>query len=286
MKPYFNINSSEKEIRYMIWRDTYINSLNTLLRGRRLVYLWDLLRELVARDMKVKYKRSVLGIAWSLVNPLLHMLVFFLLFRMILTIKISRYSSFTLTGLLVWNWFQSSLSQAASAITGNRELIRRPGFPATILPVVTVTTSLIHFLLALPILMVVLMMGGAELGPTILALPLVLILQFVLTLSLAYLAASANVIFADTQHLIGVLLQLLFFLTPIFYDTSAIPARYYSLYRLNPMVRLLEAYRAVLIGGMQPDWLSLLAPCLLALGLLFVGYRIFIRVSYRFVEEL
>lgn len=263
-----------------------MNSFSTLLYRRRLIYLWDLLRELVVRDMKVRYKRSILGIAWSLVNPLLQLLVFFLLFRMILSIKVSRYSSFALTGLLVWNWFQSSLFQAASAITGNRELIRRPGFPATVLPVVMVTTNLIHFLLALPILMVVLVMDGAELGPTILALPLVVILQFVLTLSLVYIAASANVIFADTQHLIGVLLQLLFFLTPIFYDASAIPARYYSLYRLNPMVRLLEAYRAVLIGGMQPDWLSLLAPCLLALGLLFVGYRMFIRVSYRFMEEL
>jgi len=263
-----------------------MNSSSTVLRRRRLIHLWDLLRELVVRDMKVRYKRSVLGIAWSLISPLMQLLVFYFLFRVILAIKIPRYSSFTLSGLLAWNWFQSSVSQATSAITGNRELIRRPGFPTIVLPVVTVTTNLIHFLLALPILLVVLVMDGTTLGPTILALPLVVILQFVLTLSLAYLAASANVIFADTQHLLVVLLQLLFFLTPIFYDASAVPERYRLLYRLNPMVSLLEAYRAVFIGGRQPDWLSLLGPCLLSLGLLYVGCRILSRVSYRFVEEL
>ena len=111
-------------------------------------------------------------------------------------------------------------------------------------------------------------------------------LQFILTLSLAYLVATFHVIFRDTQYLLSVLLQLFFFLTPIFYDASAIPVRYQSLYHLNPMVHLIEAYRAILIRGELPDCLSLLVLGVFATGLFFLGYMILKRASYHFVEEL
>lgn len=257
-----------------------------LLDKQQLVHLRDLLLELVGRDMKIRYKRSALGISWSLITPMLQLLVFYLLFQAILALPLRRFTSFTLTGLLVWGWFQSSLNQGAAAITGNRELVRRPGFPSAILPVVTVTTNLIHFLLALPILLIVLVIDGSNVGPTILALPFVLILQFALTLGLAFWVAGTNVIFADTQHILGVVLMLLFFLTPIFYDPSTIPEQFHLLYRLNPLAILLEAYRDVLMEGVQPDWLALAGVGLFAGLLLYAGYRFFSHVSYRFVEEL
>ncbi|TMA57854.1 MAG: ABC transporter permease, partial [Deltaproteobacteria bacterium] len=172
------------------------------------------------------------------------------------------------------------------AITGSRELIRCPGFPAAILPVVTVATNLIHFLLSFPVLLLFLLLNGTGLSLTILASPLVMVLQFILTLSLAYLVATANVIFRDTQHLLGVLLQLLFFLSPVFYDASTVPARYQSLYRLNPLVHLIDAYRAVLLRGTLPEGLPLLALGVVAVGLLYVGLKVFTQTSYRFVEEL
>ena len=261
--------------------------MNSMLFDRqRLVHLRDLLLELVARDMKIRYKRSVLGLSWSLITPLLQLLVFYLLFQAILALPVRRFTSFTLIGLLVWGWFQSSLNQGATAITGNRELIRRPGFPSAILPVVTVTTNFVHFLLALPILLIVLLIDGSNVGLTILTLPFVMILQFALTLSLAFLVAGTNVIFADMQHILVVVLMLLFFMTPIFYDPSTLPEQFQPLYRLNPLALLLEAYRAVLMEGVQPDWLPLMAVCIVAALLLYAGYRFFTHVSYRFVEEL
>jgi lipopolysaccharide transport system permease protein len=256
------------------------------LYKRRLTYGVDLFVELVVRDIKVMYKRSVLGLTWSLLNPLLHLLIFYLLFARILSIRVNRFSSFTLTGLLVWGWFRSSITQGATAITGNRELLGRPGFPIAVLPVVTVTTSLIHFVLALPVLIAIMAIDGVLPGPMALMVPLIIALQFTLVLGLAYLAASANVLFADTHHLLNVVLQLLFYLTPVFYDMSSVPEQYLAIYRLRPMVRLLEAYRTLLIEGTQPEWWSLLAPSLLALGLLGVGYTVFTRASHRFVEEL
>ncbi|HBY94678.1 MAG: ABC transporter permease [Ardenticatenaceae bacterium] len=256
------------------------------LYDRRLIYLRDLLRELVTREMKLRYKRSVLGVAWSLLNPLAQLLVFSFLFRFVLPLNIPDYSLFLFTGVLAWSWFQSSLVVATGAITDNRELIRRPGFPVGILPVVTVTTHLVHFLLAMPILLLFLVLGGRLHLDVLLALPIVIGLQFVLTLGLAYLVATFHVTFRDTQYLLGVLLMLLFYLTPVFYDGSRIPARYQPLYRLNPMLHLIDAYRAILLRGELPDGPSILALIVVAAGLLWLGRRIFTQASYRFAEEL
>jgi lipopolysaccharide transport system permease protein len=253
---------------------------------RSVAQVRDLLRELVARDMKLRYKRSVLGIMWSLLNPLLQLLIFYFVFGMLLPLNIPHYASFLFTGILAWNWFSSSLLFATGAIVDNRELIRRPGFPIAILPTVTVTSHLVHFLIALPILLTCVMLDVGQLTSAIVALPLVIVLQFILTLSLAYLIATFHVSFRDTQYLLGVLLQLLFFLTPIFYDIASIPEQYRWLLNLNPMVHLVNAYRAILIHGQLPDGIALISLAGGSLLLLAVGYLIFVRASYNFVEEL
>lgn len=252
----------------------------------RPAYLYDLLQELVSREMKLLYKRSLLGIAWTLINPLLQLAVFSFVFSVVIPMNINSYSSFAFSGLLIWNWFSTSLFQATGLITSNRPLIRLPKFPTAILPVVTVTTGLIHFLLALPILVIFLSLDGIEPKPIIFILPILIVLQFVLTVSLAYPLAALNVTFRDTQHTLGVLLQMLFYLTPIFYDVQNVPAAIRPFYYLNPMVSIVEAYRDVLIRGVQPNWLTLLAVGAATVILLPLGHQIFASASHRFVEEL
>jgi lipopolysaccharide transport system permease protein len=258
----------------------------TFLRGRRLSYLCDLVRELVSRELKLRYRRSILGILWSLLNPLAQLLVFVLIFERVLRLDIPNYPSFVFVGVLSWNWFQSALSIATGAITDNRELVKRPGFPMAILPVVTVTTHLIHFLLALPILLLFVLLSGGRLTSTVLFLPLVMALQFLLILGLSYLTAAVHVTFRDTQHLLGVFLMLLFYLTPVFYDSKIIPERYQALYNLNPMARLVTAYRTILVQGQTPDLVGLLVLGILLGLLVWLGYAVFRQASYRFVEEL
>ncbi|HZD11295.1 MAG TPA: ABC transporter permease [Candidatus Binatia bacterium] len=259
---------------------------NLLRNSRRLLYLRDLLRELVAREMKLRYKESLLGVAWSLLNPLLQLLIFNFVFRYVLPLNIPNYTAFLFVGLLVWNWFQSSIVAAATAIVDGRSLIKRPGFPIPILPVVTVTTNLVHFMLALPILALFLLLTGIKLQATVVILPAVIIIQFLFTLSLAYFVATFHVWFRDTQHLVSVFMLFLFYLSPIFYDAGAIPGRYQIIYRLNPILQLLEAYRAILIQGALPHWAPLVTLTLISAILLVLGYRLFMRTSYFFVEEL
>jgi lipopolysaccharide transport system permease protein len=262
-----------------------MTSFTAPYRSRRLIYLRDLIRELVARDMKVRYKGSALGIVWSLMNPLMQLVVFHFIFRLVLELNIPRYSSFAFSGMLAWSWFQASLLDASGSMLTNRELIKRPGFPVAILPVVAVTTHSIYFLLSLPILLLFLIIGGSGVKPMILMLPLIMAVQFVLTLGLGYLAAIANVMFRDAHYLLGVSLQLLFFLTPVFYDASSVPQRYQTLYQLNPMVHLVGAYRGVLLEGKSPVEFAMLAISGLAAGLLYVGHRTFMRASDRYAEE-
>lgn len=263
-----------------------MRSVPTRVYRRKIAHFFDLLRVLVDRDMKLLYKRSALGIAWTLINPLLQLAVFSFVFRSVIPINIPQFSSFAFSGLLIWTWSQTALFQATGLITSNKALIRQPNFPTAILPVVTTMTGLIHFLLALPVLIIFLAVDGVQPSSVLFVLPLLMVIQFVLTVGLAYPLAALNVTFRDTQHTLGVLLQMLFYLTPIFYDLNSVPKEFQPFYQLNPMVPLIEAYRAILLKGTQPDWQALLIVSLVVAVILPIGLAIFRRQSNTFVEEL
>lgn len=258
----------------------------TSLRYRKIIHFRDMLNQLVARDIKLRYKRSLMGIAWTLLNPLAELLVLLFVFRVILPLDIPDYPSFLFTGVLVYGWFQVSLVFAANAIVGNRDLIKQPGFPPIILPVATVTSNLLHFLLALPVLAVFLIISGFRFAMPLVVLPALIATQFMLTLSLAYFVAALHVRFRDTQYLIRVLLQLLFYLSGVFYAAKDVPERFRTMFRLNPMVYLIDAYRSILMRNTFPDPFGVLALTVLSILFLFVGLAVFKKASYRFVEEL
>lgn len=256
------------------------------MANSRLIYYRDLIRELVMRDIKVRYKRSALGFVWTLANPLLYLVVFYFVFKLALEINIPKFGAFAFTGILVFSWFQSSLAQSAGAIVQNRELIRSPGFSPAVLPIVTVTSNLVNFLVAVIVLLVYQLIIGSGIGLQVLLLPFLIALQFIFTLSLAYVIAASNVVFRDVGHLVTVLLQLLFFMTPIFYDASMIPDKYQALYRLNPMVHFVEAYRSILLDGNEINWWVITVIGAFSILLLYVGRHLFLKLSYRFVEEI
>jgi lipopolysaccharide transport system permease protein len=252
----------------------------------RVSYMRDVLLELVSRDLKIMYKRSSLGILWSMALPLFQFFVFSFLFSKVLSVTMPRYSAYAFSGLLIWAWTQGALSQGVRAITANRELIKRPGFPAAILPVVSVITPGVQFLWALPVLWLFLVVNRAPLNWTVVLVPFLMMLQFLLSLCLAYLLAALNVAFRDTQHMLVVILQALLFGTPIFYQSSAIPEKYRLIYTLNPLAHLIDAYRAVLMNGTLPDFGVLATLAVLGSVTLLLTSRLFVHMSYRFAEEL
>jgi ABC-type polysaccharide/polyol phosphate export permease len=252
----------------------------------RVAHWRDLLRELVVRDMKIRYEGTVLGFLWTLVNPLLFVGVFFFVFQVVLTTDVPRFTSFTLIGILVYSWFQASLVEACWIARSNRDLVRRPQFNVAVLPLVAVMGNLVHLLLAFPILLVIVVVGGSEPNAALVFVPVAILVQFTLTAGLAYFAAASSVLFRDTGYLIDVLLKLFFFITPIFYEAERVPQEYQWLYRLNPMVTLLEAYRNPLLHGTPPSLESLWILGAIAAIALLGGYKLFTSVSHRFAEEL
>ena len=252
---------------------------------RHLIHKRDLVRELVVREMKLRYKRSYLGIAWTLVNPLIQLLVYDFVFRVLFRVTTPNYSAYLFIGITCWGWFSGSILESTQAILKNKDLIRQPGFPSELLPNVTVGTHLIHFLLTLPVTFGLLYFSPIQLTGAVLYLPAIIAVQYLLTLAFSMLAAVLHVNFRDTQYLLGVFLMLGFFMTPILYDVAIVPERYRTIYHLNPMTYLVEAYRAVLLHGAAPDWGTLAIITGASLVLLKLFYMLFRKVGTSFVEE-
>ena len=256
------------------------------LSAHRLMHVRDVLRELIARDVKLRYRGSYFGMAWTLLNPITELAVLLFVFGSVLPLNIPNYAAFLFTGLLVYTWFQSSLVFATVAVVSNRDLIRRPNVPLSVLPIVSVASTLLHFLLSLPVLFVLLLVTGVHITAAVLALPLLVMVQFILILALAYPLAAVHVWFRDTQYFLKIALQLLFFLTPVFYESKTIPERFRYLYRFNPMVGIVDGYRDVLVRGVVPplgDWILLVAVSTVLLVISLAGFK---RASRYFVDEL
>lgn len=253
---------------------------------QRLHYLCELLLTLVDREMGVIYKRSLLGMLWTLLTPLLQLLICSFMFQAVLKVHIGCYASFAFIGVVAWAWFQATIIDATGGVIKNYSLLMHPGFPPSILPVVSTTTWMLHFLVSLPVLLLFLAINSVTLTPAACYLPLIIGLQYFFTLSVAYPLAAINVTLRDTQHITTVLMNLLVYVTPIFYSLSYVPEKYQGLYALNPMSHILTAYRAVLLEGKAPDWCALSVIFCASFCLLIVGQRFFKMQSLHFVEEL
>ncbi|WP_193214870.1 ABC transporter permease [Luteolibacter marinus] len=254
--------------------------------GRRWRHALDVLAVLTSRDLKAQYKRSFFGFGWALGGPLLQVIIFSTIFQNVLGSRTENYACFVFIGVLVWGWFQGALGQSVGLITNNAALARQPGFPLSLLPHVTVSVRFLHFLIAVPLLFGLLWWNGIRPGIEWAALPLLILIQYLLTVGIAYPLASLNVLHRDTQHIVAVLLQLLMFLTPVFYNIHVIPEHLRRWYYINPMVSLVESWRQVLLEGRWPDFGTL--AILTAVGglLIVAGRRLFIAQSHRFVEEM
>ena len=260
-------------------------NLIRLFRYRGLVQI------LVARELKARYRGSVLGFFWSFVNPLLLLLVYSFVFTAIIPrgdlAGIEPYAVFLFCGLLPWTWFSSSLNESANILIVNGNLIKKVVFPVEILPVVAVASNLCHFLLGLPILFGFLVWYGIPLRPgELIWFPAVVGVQLCLTLGLAMFLAALTVHFRDVKDLLANALTLWFFASPILYEMSVMPEGARAFMNLNPFAHLAVSYQQILFHeeafGHWP-WLGGLAAA--SGGLFLLGYWFFDRLRDSFAEE-
>lgn len=249
-------------------------------------YHLDLFSNLVARDIKFRYKGSFLGILWSLLQPLSLIAVYSFLFTRVIALDIPNYVPFLVAGVLPWNWFTASLDFSADVLLANRDLIKKAVFPHELLLLATITSNLLILALGLPVLLIFLAISNIPLSPAVVFLPAVVILQYAFTLGLALVVSTLNVYFRDVRHLLGVVLFAWFFLTPVFYDAALVPAAYRELFSANPMAHIIGGYRDVLLFARTPDWPVLSQLALTSAMVLGLGFAIFARCKRSFPEEL
>lgn len=251
--------------------------------------LWayrEFIRNLVVRDLKVRYRNSILGFAWSLLNPLLMMIVFTVVFSVLLGQSNPLYPIFILVALLPWNFTASSVIGGVNSIVGNAHLVKRVYFPREILPASLVLSNFVNFALALPMLFVLKLILGSAFSPYILLLPVFMILQTLFLVGIAFIVSGLNVYFRDTEVIVDVFMLAWFFLSPIVYNMEDLsPTNSAILYWVNPMASLISSYRLILYNNAPPDALFLIRTIITCVATLVIGYVFFRRVAPNFGEE-
>lgn len=260
-----------------------LTQLLTLIRYRMLI------QSLVARDLKARYRGSVLGFLWSFINPLLLMLTYGIVFTYWLPVgrtpQTEPYFLFLFCGILPWSWFNASVLESSGVLMAGSNLIKKVLFPAEVLPIVNVLANLIHFLLGLPIVLLFLALYG-RLAPTLLLLALPVLVQLVLTIGIALFVSALTVHFRDVQNILGHLLHLVFWGTPIIYfyaDERGEALR--PMLRWNPMTHIIFSYQQILFAGRFDHWRGLALAALAGLVAFWLGARFFDRLRDTLAEE-
>ncbi len=262
--------------------------------SQRLLELYryrELVRNLTVRDLKLKYKRSALGIAWSFLNPLLMMAVYTAVFSVLLrAVNLHNYWAFILTGVLAWTFFANSLNAAVLAFTRNPDLITKIYFPIEALPIGTVLANFVNFLVMLAILLVFLGVAGIPVGLSLILLPVVAFAELGLAIGLGLVLATWNVHLRDIEHFVTIALTAWFYLTPILYplDPHALPggAKYFPFLQLNPLAWYMQSYQAILYYGTWPPVVPFVLMLACTAVLLVLGYLIFASQRARLPEAL
>ncbi len=242
-----------------------------------------LLKQLVSRDFKTKYKRSVLGMAWSFLNPLLSMSVQYMVFSTLFKSNTPNYPVYLLSGVIFFNFFSEAVSQGMMSIVGNAALIKKVYMPKYIYPVSKLVSSCINFLLALMPLMLVMIATGTPFRPSLLLLAYDIACLLCFVLGMILLMSTAMTFFQDVQFLWGIAAMMWNYLTPIFYPETIIPARFLPIYRLNPMYQYITFARTCIIDGISPQPASYFWCLAMGLGVLGLGLWTFRRHQSKFV---
>ena len=254
----------------------------------------ELLRDFAWRELRARYKGSMLGFGWNFVIPLLQLGVFWILFGVIFGQRPQtatgpkEYPIFLFVGLIPWSFFSTSLSQGAASIVANGAIVKKVRLPVQLLPAASVLSAFVSFLLSMVVVLAVLGIFGPRHYEALVYLPLLALIELVLGLGFAYVLAAANVFFRDVEHILGVVLMAWYFLTPVLFPVALVadrPREQLLLY-LNPMSAIIVSYQRASLDGLPPEWDRLAYSALFAVVVFVVGFAYFRRAKDRFEEAL
>ncbi len=242
---------------------------------------------LVKKDLRGRYKGSVLGFLWTFINPLFQLIVYTVVFSFILKTNIERYYLYLFVGLIPWIFFSSSITVGAASVVAQKDLIKKIYFPRMVIPISYVTSCFVNMLLCFIVIFAVIIFSGVGVNfLALLTLPVIMAVEYLLALGMALLASAVTVYFRDLEHILGIISMAWMYMTPIMYDKAIVPERLLPVFNLNPMTHVIECYRDVLYHKQIPDLTSLLSAAGLGILFLFTGCIVFGKLQKHFAEEL
>lgn len=246
----------------------------------------EMLKTMVEKDLRTRYKGSFLGFLWTFINPLMMLVIYSLVFPYVMRVQEKNYAMFVFVALLPWIFFSTSLQISASTIIANGNLVKKIYFPRQILPISVAIGALMNYLYGLIIVFFALFIVGIKLTWLVIYLPLIIILQFLLVVGFGLIFSTVNVYFRDLEHILGILLNAWFYLTPILYPTSLFPKHLISILYMNPMTPIILATRDIMYHAKMPDLNQLLYVLVFALAQVFFGIILFKKYEKGFAEEI
>lgn len=242
---------------------------------------------LVKKDLRGRYKGSVLGFMWTFINPLLQLVVYTVVFSLILRTDIERYYLYLFVALIPWIFFSASLTGGSASIVAQKDLVKKIYFPRQVIPISYVTSSFVNMLLSFIVVFIVIIFSGTGINPlAVLCLPVIMIVEYMLALGTALIASAVTVYFRDLEHILGIVTMAWMYMTPIMYDKSIVPERLLPLFNLNPMTHIIGCYRDVLYYKAVPQLSGLLSSFILGTVFLVAGHFLFLKLQRHFAEEL
>ena len=242
---------------------------------------------LVRKDLRGRYKGSVLGFLWTFINPLLQLVVYTIVFSILLKNNIDKYYLFLFVALVPWIFFSASLTTGAISVLGSSDMVKKIYFPREVLPIAYVTSCFVNMLFSFIIIFLVVLFAGVGFNfLALLFLPLVMIIEYIMALGIAFLSSSVTVFFRDLEHILGIVSMAWLYMTPIMYSIDIVPKEYVNLFMLNPMAPVIIAYRDIIYYKQIPQISTLLLALAFGVAMLILGWFVFSKLKKRFVEEL
>lgn len=252
---------------------------------REIIKYKEFLKSNVKKDVRGKYKGSFLGVLWSFINPLLSVLVYAIVFHYIMRFKIEHYLIYLIAGIIPWNFFTTSLNTGMNSILFNADIIKKVYFPRIILPISSVSSCLINFLISCIIVVVFAFFSGVGISIYLLLFPIIALIQYVFTLGVVFILSAIEIYVRDIEHIINFFVSMLFYVTPILYTTDYVPEQFKIILRINPMSYIIEAYHSIFYYKTLPNMCDLSIILILSIVVFFLGYKIFDKLQRGFAEE-
>ena len=246
----------------------------------------ELVKTNVHKEIRGKYKGSILGVLWSFLNPLLMVVVYAIVFPYLMRMTQDNYLVFLITGVIPWVFFTTVVTSGCNCVWINGGIIKKVYFPRVILPISVVLAALVNFLISCIIILIFVFFSGIGFSLNILWLPLIALIQSVLSLGILLVLSAINVYVKDVEYLVQFIMNLLFYATPIIYNVTMFPAKFRWILYLNPMAHLVDAYRSIFYYKTMPNFESLGIVGLVSLVVLVFGYLVFSKLEKGFAEEL